>query len=268
MCSRHNYGKLCREACRWWFVDWTESCCLDEWATGTSSVSATGWEYLRVALSLTQSATTAWGSWFTGAGSVEKKLAQQTARVQAEHPEADVEVWTMDEHRLGLKPVLLDVGSRGNNRCSGELAFSVAMAVWLCSPSVGETYWWILPKVNINLFNRVLADFAIFGPGKNKQIILAMDQAGWHTSSQVEVPEGIHLEFMLPIHQNFNQQSVCGSNQWSGRESVIPDVGWLGRGAFQRCRALLKQQDLIRAWPAFTGGQWQRELWAINRIWY
>jgi len=37
---------------------------------------------------------------------VEKKLAQQTARVQAEHPEADVEVWTMDEHRLGLKPVL------------------------------------------------------------------------------------------------------------------------------------------------------------------
>jgi len=30
MCSRHNYGKLCRKACRWWFVDWTESCCLDE----------------------------------------------------------------------------------------------------------------------------------------------------------------------------------------------------------------------------------------------
>lgn len=26
-----------------------------------------------------------------------------------------------------------------------------------------------------------------------------MDQAGWHTSSQVEVPEGIHLEFM-PSH--------------------------------------------------------------------
>jgi len=27
-------------------------------------------------------------------------------------------------------------------------------------PQSGETYWWILPKVNINLFNRVLADFA------------------------------------------------------------------------------------------------------------
>jgi len=55
---------------------------------------------------------------------------------------------------------------------SGELAFSVAMAVWLVHPQSGETYWWILPKVNINLFNRVLADFAKhFGPGKNKQII-------------------------------------------------------------------------------------------------
>jgi hypothetical protein len=46
-------------------------------------------------------------------------------------------------------------------------------------PESGETYWWILPKVNINLFNRVLADFAQhFGVGKNKRIILALDRAG------------------------------------------------------------------------------------------
>lgn len=39
---------------------------------------------------------------------------------------------------------------------------------------------WILPKVNIKLFNRVLADFAQhFGVGKHKRIVLAMDQAGW-----------------------------------------------------------------------------------------
>jgi len=46
----------------------------------------------------------------------------------------------------------------GTTDCSGELAFSVAMAVWLCSPSVGRNV--LVPKVNINLFNRVLADFA------------------------------------------------------------------------------------------------------------
>jgi len=50
------------------------------------------------------------------------------------------------------------------------------------------------------LFTRVLADFAQhFGVGKNKRIVLAMDQAGWHTSDLVVIPEGIHLEFM-PSH--------------------------------------------------------------------
>ncbi len=40
---------------------------------------------------------------------------------------------------------------------------------------------WILPKVNIKLFNRVKASFAQhFGVGKHKRIVLAMDRrAGW-----------------------------------------------------------------------------------------
>ncbi len=35
-----------------------------------------------------------------------KKLQQETTRLQAEYPDADVEVWAEDEHRLGLKPVV------------------------------------------------------------------------------------------------------------------------------------------------------------------
>ena len=30
--------------------------------------------------------------------------------------------------------------------------------------------------------------------GKDKHILLVVDQAGWHTGGEVEVPEGIHLE--------------------------------------------------------------------------
>ena len=38
--------------------------------------------------------------------------------------------------------------------------------------SLGKLKEWILPRVNINLFNGVLADFARhFGLGKNKRII-------------------------------------------------------------------------------------------------
>lgn len=47
-------------------------------------------------------------------------------------------------------------------------------------PESGETYWWILPQVNTELFNRVLADFAReFQLNKNKRILLVLDLAGW-----------------------------------------------------------------------------------------
>lgn len=72
--------------------------------------------------------------------------------------------------------------------------------LWLYAfvqPQTGETYWWLLPYINTDLFNRVLKDFADhFGVGKDKRVILPLDQAGWHTSGQLQVPEGIHL---LPL---------------------------------------------------------------------
>ena len=48
--------------------------------------------------------------------------------------------------------------------------------LWLYAfvhPKTGETYWWILPYVNTELFNKVLADFARqFNLGVDKHILL------------------------------------------------------------------------------------------------
>jgi hypothetical protein len=35
-----------------------------------------------------------------------KKLETKVEQIQIENPEADVELWAMDEHRVGLKPVI------------------------------------------------------------------------------------------------------------------------------------------------------------------
>ncbi len=35
---------------------------------------------------------------------MEKKLDRERKRLQANYPAAEVEVWAMDEHRLGLSP--------------------------------------------------------------------------------------------------------------------------------------------------------------------
>ena len=64
-------------------------------------------------------------------------------------------------------------------------------------PESGETKAWILPKVNIELFNRVLVDFAQhFGVGKNKRILYAFMELVGRCSEQVQVPLSIHLLFL------------------------------------------------------------------------
>lgn len=99
------------------------------------------------------------------------------------HPDADVEAWAMDEHRVGLKPVLRRVWVPQGEQPIANVNWRFEW-LWLYGfvhPNSGQTYWWILPYVRIDLFNRVLADFAQhFGVGKHKRIVLAIDQAGWH----------------------------------------------------------------------------------------
>jgi len=91
-----------------------------------------------------------------------------------------------------------------------------------------------------------------------------MDQAGWHTSSQVEVPEG-HLEFM-PSHSPELQpaERLWPLTNEAVANQLFQTLDDLEEVLFQRCRALLKQQDLIHLPLVALSGK--RELWAINRI--
>jgi len=61
-------------------------------------------------------------------------------------------------------------------------------------PATGQTYWLILPTVNAQAMSVALAEFARdVGAGAEKQIVLVLDQAGWHTSHEVVVPVGVEL---------------------------------------------------------------------------
>ena len=60
--------------------------------------------------------------------------------------------------------------------------------------------WRLLPRVNRTLFEAALARFAVaVGAGPDKRVVLVLDRAGWHTTGELAVPEGLHLEF-LPAH--------------------------------------------------------------------
>ncbi|MDE5097481.1 MAG: hypothetical protein O4861_03645 [Trichodesmium sp. St16_bin4-tuft] len=72
----------------------------------------------------------------------------------------------------------------------------MVLALWVYTSLWQEqTNWWLLPKVNITVFNQVLADLAEhFGNRENKHMILVLDRAGWHSSQKLKIPKGLHLE--------------------------------------------------------------------------
>lgn len=110
-------------------------------------------------------------------------------------------MWAFDEHRVGLKPILRKVWSPIGERPIAPVNHRyewIYLYGFVC-PNTGNTEWYILPRVNVNWFNEALKAFAqAVGAGTNKRILLSIDGAGWHRSERVEVPEGIHLEFLPP----------------------------------------------------------------------
>jgi transposase/predicted DNA-binding transcriptional regulator AlpA len=170
-------------------------------------------------------------------------------RIKKKYPSSDVEVWSMDEHRLGLKPVLRRewVDEFSDATASINWRFQWLWLYGFVHPSTGETYWWILPFVNNQLFERVLKDFAQhFQVAAKKRVVLVMDGAGWHLSKQVKIPKGIHL-YCLPSHSPELQPAERLwpltnepiANRYFSSLDELEDV------LFERCQKLLNLKQLI-----------------------
>ena len=93
-----------------------------------------------------------------------------------------------------------------------------------------------------------LGEFAKeMGVGKDKHIILVLDQAGWHTSGEIEVPEGIHLEFLptgspelQPAERLWPLTNEAISN------CLFEEIEQMEEALVERCVQLLDQSGTIR----------------------
>lgn len=184
-----------------------------------------------------------------------KKLKDEVERIQKEYPEAVVEVWCEDEHRIGLQPVMRRVWVEWGEPPTATVNWK-RQWLWLYAfvqPQTGETYWWLLPYVNTELFNRVLQDFAKhFQLGKQKRVILPLDCAGWHTAQKLQVPEGIHLVHLPPYSPELQPAErlwvLINEPLVNQAFNSIREVEEL---VYQRCLRLLQQQALIRGVTAY-----------------
>lgn len=116
-------------------------------------------------------------------------------------PEATVELWTTDEHRIGLKPLLRKIWAPIGQRPTAVVQhrFAWRYLVGFVHPASGRTLFHLATAVSIPLFEAELAAFARqVGAGPKKKIVLVLDRAGWHTSQRLRVPDHVYLHFLPP----------------------------------------------------------------------
>ena len=120
-------------------------------------------------------------------------------------------------------------------------------------PTSGETHWLLLPTVNSQAMSLALADFAkAVGAGPDKHILLVLDQAGWHTSKDVVVPEGIEL-VPLPSHSPELQPA---ERLWQLTNEAVANRSFasldeLDAALGERCVTLSGKPDLIRSYTQY-----------------
>lgn len=116
-------------------------------------------------------------------------------------PTARVELWATDEHRIGLKPLVRRVWTLPGHRPLAlvEPRYQWRYLVAFVHPTSGRTVWHLATGVSTDLFAAELAAFAeAVGAGPEKEVVLLLDGAGWHTSAHLRVPEHLHLLVLPP----------------------------------------------------------------------
>jgi transposase len=170
-------------------------------------------------------------------------------------PAAQVELWATDEHRIGLKPLLRRVWAPIGQRPTAVVQhrFAWRYLVGFVHPVSGRTLFHLATSVSIPLFEVELAAFArAVGAGPDKQIVLVLDRAGWHTSRKLRVPEHVHLLFLPP----YSPELQPAEHLWPLTNEVLinrhfASIEELEEAQLAHCAALQAQPDCIRSTTRF-----------------
>jgi transposase len=221
----------------------------DQWTLAVAGITCSGLAEARVSLVPSMSRAT------RPSKRLLKKLPEEVATLQKAYPEAKIELWSQDEHRIGLKPILRRVWARKGSRVKAVVRprYQWMYLYGFVEPQSGKTSWLLMPTVNTTVFSLALAAFAQEQEvGPTKHMLLVMDQAGWHKSRDLVVPEGLHLLF-LPSHSPELQPA---ERLWPLTNEplvnrVFRTLDELEQLQAERCRYLQAHPEMIRGRTSF-----------------
>lgn len=93
-------------------------------------------------------------------------------------------MWALDEHRVGLKPILRYVWAKRGRRPIAWVhpRYQWRWAYGFVRPETGETEFWISQHADGATLEAILPAFAARRKGP---VLLALDQAGYHLSNRI-----------------------------------------------------------------------------------
>ena len=164
-------------------------------------------------------------------------------------------MWGFDEHRVGLQPILRRVWARKGEPMIVKIDphYEWMRVYAFVNPQKGDTFWLLLPTVNISLFNLALKEFAkAQNIGKDKIIIPVIDRAGFHNGDGINIPEGI-ITLFLP---SYSPELQPAERLWPlSNEGVancnFKDLNELEEKQIVRIQELLHQKEIITAKTLF-----------------
>ncbi len=119
------------------------------------------------------------------------------------------------------------------------------------SPASGETFWYLHDGVSKPFFTALLKSFAKeAGAGKERTIVLVLDNAGWRGAKNLKVPEGVRLVFLPP----YSPELQPAETLWTLVDTIEDLDDIIGK----RCAALAEERDAIKSragfhwWPKIT----------------
>jgi transposase len=177
--------------------------------------------------------------------------------VEQTHPAATVTLWAEDEHRLGLLPVVRGVWAPKGQRPIAPLRrrYEWLYVYGFVRPSTGHSWWCLLPTVNTRAFALALATFARDeGLDATHRAVVLIDQAGWHVSHDLRVPDGIDLVWLPP----YSPELQPAERLWPLVDEpvvnqVFPNLDALETVLVDRCRTLEADPQRLHA---HTGYHW------------
>lgn len=162
----------------------------------------------------------------------------------------------MDEHRIGLKPVLRRIwaprGQRPTVRIRPRYEWLYIYA--FAHPNSGRSFYLLMPTVSIDAFSIALQEFANFLCLTDAhQILLLVDNAGWHTSPKVTCPSHLALRFLPP----YSPELQPAEHLWQFTDTPLVNrcfdsLDDLEIVMVDHCRWLQDQTALIRSSTLFS----------------